>query len=92
MNCQVLRKNPQKCWEERKKKKKNSEEVEEEFLEKMNLRGAAQLTLVFVQQLSEVWLCYPMNCSTSGFPVLHYLLEFVQTHVHWLNDAISQTH
>ena len=37
-----------------KKKKKNSEEVEEEFLEKMNLRGAAQLTLVFVQQLSEV--------------------------------------
>ena len=22
-----------------------------------------------------------MDCSTSGFPVLHYLLEFVQTHV-----------
>ena len=27
-------------------------------------------------------LCNPMNCSTPGFPVLHYLLEFAQTHVH----------
>ena len=25
-----------------------------------------------------------MNCSTPGFPVLHYLLEFAQTHVHWV--------
>ena len=25
-------------------------------------------------------LCYPMNCSTSGFTVLHYLPEFAQTH------------
>ena len=23
-----------------------------------------------------------MNCSTPGFPVIHYLLEFAQTHVH----------
>ena len=23
-------------------------------------------------------LCNPMDCSTSGFPVLHYLLEFVK--------------
>ena len=27
-------------------------------------------------------LCDPMDCSTPGFPVLHYLPEFVQTHVH----------
>ena len=27
-------------------------------------------------------LCDPMNCSTPGFPVLHHLPEFVQTHVH----------
>ena len=33
-------------------------------------------------------LCHPMNCSTPGFPVLHCLSEFVQTHVHWVNDAI----
>ena len=24
----------------------------------------------------------PMDCRTPGFPVLHYLLEFAQTHVH----------
>ena len=29
-------------------------------------------------------LCDPMDCSTPGFPVLHHLLEFAQTHVHWL--------
>ena len=32
-------------------------------------------------------LCDPMDCSTPGFPVLHYLLEFAQTHVHWVIDA-----
>ena len=34
-------------------------------------------------------LCYPMDCSTPGFPVLHYLLEFSQIHVHWVSDAIQ---
>ena len=24
----------------------------------------------------------PMDCSTSGFPVLHYLLVFAQIHIH----------
>ena len=27
-------------------------------------------------------LCNPMDCNMSGFPVLHYLLEFAQTYVH----------
>ena len=27
--------------------------------------------------------CDPMDYSTPGFPVLHYLLHFAQTHVHW---------
>ena len=31
----------------------------------------------------------PMDCSTPGFPVLHYILEFAQTHVHWIGDAIQ---
>jgi len=31
----------------------------------------------------------PINCSTPGFPVLHYLPEFAQTHVHWASDAIQ---
>ena len=28
---------------------------------------------------SYLTLCEPMNCSTPGFPVLHYFLEFAQT-------------
>ena len=27
-----------------------------------------------------------------GFPVLHYLLEFTQTHDHWIDDAIQPSH
>ena len=30
-----------------------------------------------------------MDCSIPGFPVLHSLLEFAQTHVHWIRDAIQ---
>ena len=33
-----------------------------------------------------------MNCSTVGFPVLHHLPEFVQTHVHWVSGAIQPSH
>ena len=37
-------------------------------------------------------LCDPMDCSTPGFPVLHNLLEFAQTHMHWVGDAIQPSH
>ena len=37
-------------------------------------------------------LCDPMACSTPGFPNLHHLLEFPQTHVHWFGDAIQPSH
>ena len=30
-----------------------------------------------------------MDCSTPGSPVLHYLPEFAQTHIHWVGDAIQ---
>ena len=36
--------------------------------------------------------CDPMDCSMPGFPVLHYLLELAQTHVHWVSDAIQPSH
>ena len=35
----------------------------------------------WVAQLCSMF-CNPMDCSTPGFPVLHYLREFAQTHVH----------
>ena len=28
------------------------------------------------------FLCYPMDCSMQALPVLHYLPEFAETHVH----------
>ena len=34
----------------------------------------------------------PQEYSTPGFPVLHYLLEFAQTHVHCIDDAIQPSH
>ena len=37
-------------------------------------------------------LCDPMDCSTPGFPVLHYLLEFAQTHIYWVSDTIQPSH
>ena len=33
-----------------------------------------------------------MDCSMPGFSVLHYLPEFVQTHVHWIGHAIQPSH
>ena len=37
-------------------------------------------------------ICDPMNCSTPGLPVHHQLLEFTQTHVHLVVDAIQPFH
>ena len=44
-----------------------------------------------VQSLSCPTLCDPMNRSAPGVPVHHQLLEFTQTHVHWVGDAIQQS-
>ena len=45
-----------------------------------------------VQWLSHVRLCDPMECSMPGFPVLHHFLEFAETHVHWVSNAIQPSH
>ena len=50
----------------------------------------------FEFQLSEILFSHsvmsdslqPLDCSTPGFPVLHYLLEFAEIHVHRVGDAI----
>ena len=34
----------------------------------------------------------PMDCSTPGLPGYHQLLEFTQTHVHWVVNAIQPPH
>ena len=37
-------------------------------------------------------LCNPMDGSIPGLPVHHQILEFTQTHVHWVGDAIQPSH
>ena len=34
----------------------------------------------------------PIDCSMPGFPVLHYLPGFAQTHVHWVSGAVQPSH
>ena len=41
-----------------------------------------------VAQLS-LTLCDPMDCSTPGFHVHHWLPKLPQTHVHWISGAIQ---
>ena len=48
-----------------------------------------QPLFVVVRSLSHVGLWDPMDCVTRGFHVLHRLLGFAQTHVHWVCDAIQ---
>ena len=67
------------------------------FLERSLRTSLHSKTLHFtfshsVQSLSRVGLCDPMDCSTPGFPVFHYLPEFVQIHVHGVGDVIQPPH
>ena len=46
-------------------------------------------TVVVVPSLKScLTLCNPVDYSTPGSSVLHYLLVFAQVHVHWVSDAI----
>ena len=45
-----------------------------------------------VQLLSRVRLCASTDCSIPGLPVHHKLLEFTQTHVHSVGEAIQPSH
>ena len=36
--------------------------------------------------------CNPMNRGTPGLPVHHQLLEFTQTHIHQVSDAIQPSY
>ena len=58
-----------------------------------NCEGQASYKLIFssVTQSCPTF-CNPMDCSTPVFPVHHQLPELTQTHVHWVNDAIQQSH
>ena len=49
--------------------------------------------VVVVWSLSHVRLfATTWTAATPGFPVLHHLLQFAQTHVHWVSGAIQPSH
>ena len=54
-------------------------------------RDGGSVQFSSIAQLS-LTLCEPMDCSTPGLPLHHQLLEFAQTHVHWVGDAIQPSH
>ena len=47
---------------------------------------------VVLQLLSDVQFFMTPWTAAPGFPVLHYLLELAQTHVHRVIDAIQPAH
>ena len=65
------------------KKKNNKLSLVEHLFSSVQFSSVSQSCLT---------LCDPMNCSTPGLPVHHQLLEFTQTHVHWVGDAIQPSH
>ena len=56
------------------------------------LKAKNRISISSLQSLNRVRLCDPMDCSIPGFPAHHQLLEFTQTHVHWVSDAIQSSH
>ena len=62
------------------------------FYSVLNLKDILETLLWFSHKVMSVWLWNPMGCSMPGFFVPHYLLEFAQTHVHWVSDAVQPSH
>ena len=66
------------------------------WLKEKNDRQGTQQAVTHLSACSVTESCPtlwdPMYCSTPGLPVLHYLLAFAQTRVHWVSDAIQPSH
>ena len=58
----------------------------------VNLRKGLEIYQFSSVAQSCLTLCNPMDCSMPGLPVHHQLLEFTQTRVHWVSDAIQPSH
>ena len=64
--------------------------------EALEREGSLKITYSFILCCSVtkscLTLCNSMDCIMPVFPVVHYLLELAQTHVHWVSDAIQPSH
>ena len=61
------------------------------------LASGIQQNYLYIHQFSSVTescltFCDPRNCSMPGLPIYHQLLEFTQTHIHWVSDTIQPSH
>ena len=61
---------------------------------KMRWEAHGTFSSIFISSVAQscLTLCDPMDRSTTGLPIHHQLLEFIQTHVHWVSDAIQPSH
>ena len=50
------------------------------------------VVVVVIWSVSHIQLWDPIDFNMPGFPVLHQLSEFAQTHVHWVSDATKPSH
>ena len=71
---------------------KRNERLSASFCLSIYLYRQIDMYISSVQSLSRVRLCDPMDSSMPGLPVHHQLLEFTQSHVHWVGDAIQPSH
>ena len=67
------------------------------FLSTLSMVGVSLQQQSWVVQFSSVAqscpiLCDPMDCRTPDFYVHYQLLEFTQTHIHWVSEAIQPSH
>ena len=64
------------------------------FLQPVSQRTVLQDSSVQFSSVAQLCptLCDPIDCSTPGLPVHHQLLEFTQTQVHGVSDAIQPSH
>ena len=63
---------------------------DDNWLNRIALVGSSVQFSSVAQSCLTLW--DPMNCSMPGLPVHHQLLEFTQTRVHWVGDAIQPSH
>ena len=63
-------------------------------MQRMKIMASGPISSVQFSSVAQscLTLCDPMNRSTPGLPVHHQLLEFTQTHVHRVGDAIQPSH
>ena len=69
-----------------------TQECGEECIPETSTTSNYQDDYVVVQLTNWVWFCDCMDCGMPGFPILHHLSEFAQTHVQWVGAAMQPSH